>query len=144
MTLAWVRLDSAIGMNDKILALIADKTFNETKRWKATTSYMVALGWCGQQETDGNVRREALSFVHGDPKTAEILVKHELWDVTETGWRIHNYGERQQLRATTQARSDASSVAGSIGACARHHVKDCWQNGKCRMIPKPKGLPNVA
>jgi hypothetical protein len=144
MTLAWVRLDSAIGMNDKILALIADKTFNETKRWKATTSYMVALGWCGQQETDGNVRREALSFVHGDPKTAEILVKHELWDVTETGWRIHNYGDRQQLKATTKIKKDAQSVSGSYAACAHWHVAECWQNGVCRRIKKPKGLAHAS
>lgn len=128
MALPWVRLDSSIASHDKVLALLSDPS---PKRWQAAASYMFALGWCGEHGTDGRVPTSALPFVHGTTGTAALLVKYGLWDEHDiTGYRIHNYAERQQLTTITEAKRVAASAAGRKAACIRHHGPDCgcWKD----------------
>jgi hypothetical protein len=118
--LGWVRLDSQIGSHDKILELLAAES---PKRWQAAFSYCCALGWSALQDTDGRIPRSALTFVHGTPGTAQLLVTHRLWDEVDGGWMIHNYLTRQ-MPAEARARSSRKAN------CVRWHGSDCgcWKD----------------
>ena len=128
MTLPWVRLDSSIASHDKILRLVSDPS---PQRWQAAASYMFALGWSGLQGTDGKILREALPFVHGNAKTARLLVKHGLWLEAVSGFQIVNYGERQQLSAVSDAKTKQLATAAQKANCNRWHGDSCWKAGKC-------------
>lgn len=128
MPLPWVRLDSSIASHDKVLSLLSDPS---NKRWQAIASYMFALGWSGQQGTDGRIPASSLPFVHGTTTTARLLVKYGLWDEndTGTGWIIHNWAERQQSIAVHDGYRNARVTAGRKANCVRWHGKDCgcWE-----------------
>jgi len=130
MPLPWVRLDTNIATHDKFLALLADPS---PRRYQAGLSYVFALGWSGGQGTDGHIPTAALPMIHGTTATARLLVSYGLWDNGSTGgWQIHNYAERQQLAATTDA-IRAAQRAGALRAnCVRWHGPDCgcWQRDK--------------
>jgi hypothetical protein len=129
VSLPWVRLDSHIGSHDKILNLLADPS---PKRWQAAFSYTCALGWAGDQGTDGAVPRVALNFVHGTTTTARLLVVYRLWEETPTGWQIVNFMERQQLSSVTAAKQESRRVAAEKANCTRWHGKSCWtKEGGC-------------
>jgi hypothetical protein len=128
MALPWVRLDSSIASHDKILSLIGDPS---PARWQAVASYMFALGWSGLQETDGRIPVAALPFVHGNAKTARLLVKHRLWIEAVTGFQIVNYGSRQQLSSASEAKVAQLALASLKANCVRWHGDSCWKAGKC-------------
>lgn len=130
MALPWVRLDSHIGSHDKVLALLADPS---SKKWQAAFSYCCALGWSGDQGTDGYIPKTALPFVHATAATARLLVKYGLWDENRlgTGWDIRNFASRQELSAITAGKREARRVASEKANCSRWHGKDCWTPKGC-------------
>jgi hypothetical protein len=127
MTLPWVRLDSNIASHDKILNLLADPA---PVRWQAMTSYVCALGYAGGHGTDGKIPAAALGFVHGNARTARLLVKYGLWREVTSGWEIVNYVARQELAAVSAGKRAAQQVAGKKAACTRWHGPDCgcWRD----------------
>lgn len=129
MALPWVRLDSHIGSHDKILSLLADPS---PKRWQAFSSYVCALGWSGDQGTDGKIPPVALGFVHGTAATARLLVKYRLWAEATNGWEIVNYAERQELTVITAGKQEARRIAAEKANCSRWHGKDCWSERGCQ------------
>lgn len=128
MALPWVRLDSHIGSHDKILALLSDPS---AKRWQAAFSYVAALGWSGDQGTDGAIPQAALPFIHGNATTARLLVKHRLWTEALTGWTIVNFLERQEMAAVTAGKRESRRVAAEKANCARWHGPTCWGERGC-------------
>jgi len=128
MGLAWVRLDANISTHDKILHLLSDPS---AQKWQAAFSYVCALGWSGGQGTDGRIPNAALGIVHGNAKTARLLVKYRLWEEATAGYSIVNFGTRQQLNSATEAIRTAQSQGGKQGNCKRHHGELCWKNGRC-------------
>lgn len=128
MGLPWVRLDSNIATHDKILHLVGDPS---SLRWQAAASYMFALGWSGGQGTDGKIPTAALGFVHGNAKTARLLVKYRLWNEVSGGFQIVNFERRQQTNDLTETIRTSQSEGGKRGACKRHHGETCWRAGKC-------------
>jgi hypothetical protein len=128
MALPWVRLDSHIASHDKILALLSDPS---PKRWQAAFSYTCALGWSGDQGTDGAVPQIALPFVHGTTTTARLLVKYRLWEEGLTGWTIVNFLERQEMAAVTAGKRESRRVAAEKANCARWHGPECWGSRGC-------------
>ena len=132
MSLPWVRLDSHIGSHDKILNLLADPS---QRRWQAAFSYCCALGWSGDQGTDGFIPKVALNFVHGTTNTARLLVTYQLWAEELTGWSIVNFIERQEMSAVTAGKREAARVAGQKANCVRWHGPKCWRDGNgCRHV----------
>jgi hypothetical protein len=115
--LPWVRLDANIASHDKIVALIASGPTG----YRAVTVYLFALAWSGGQGQDGHVPKAVLPLLHGTGAIADLLVKHELWDVQGTeGWAIRNFAERQELAATTAAKREQARRA----AHRRWHPND--------------------
>ena len=128
MGLPWVRLDSNIATHDKILYLISDPS---SLRWQAAFSYVCALGWSGGQGTNGKIPTAALGIVHGNAKTARLLVKYRLWSEVSGGFQIVNFDKRQQTSDVTESIRALQSEGGKRGNCKRHHGETCWRNGKC-------------
>lgn len=126
--LPWYRMDSNIASNDKILHLLADPSRD---RWQAAASYMFACGWSQGQGTDGRVPSVALGFVHGNAKTARLLVKYRLWTEAVSGYQIVNFGERNPSSELAEAAKSAQSLGGRRGNCKRHHGDLCWKDGRC-------------
>lgn len=126
MALPWVRLDSHIASHDKILNLLADPS---PKRWQAAFSYVCALGWSGDQGTDGRIPPTALPFVHGTAATARLLVKHDLWDEALVGWTIRNFALRQEMAVVTAGKREMKRMAAEKGNCSRWHGPKCWKEG---------------
>ena len=126
MALEWVRLDTNIATNDKILALIGERKGQETA-W----TYVCSLAYTGLQETDGLIPRAALPFIHGTPADAANLVKHGLWEEHPKGWIVRNWADRQQTKAVTDTVRRKKSQGGKKGNCERWHGPECWQNDHC-------------
>jgi len=110
MPLPWVRLDSNIASNHKILALLAERD-----GYRAAFTYVCALGYCGSHGTDGFIVTNALGFVHGTLNVTRLLTKYGLWIEAPGGWLINDWQEYQQSTAETQERR----VRAQAGAAAR-------------------------
>ena len=126
--LPWIRLDANISTHDKILHLLSDPS---TLRWQAAFSYVCSLAWSGGHATDGKIPSAALGIVHGNQKTARILVKYRLWTEASGGFQIVNFALRQQTSEVSDAIHKAQSEGGKRGNCRRHHGETCWRAGKC-------------
>lgn len=111
MAMNWFRVDTGIGTHDKILELTEDPQATPANRYRAAFSYVAAIGWAVDQETDGRIPQAALKLIHGTPTTAKLLVAHRLWEPTAGGWQIRNFATRQPTGATSAERSDAARKA---------------------------------
>lgn len=121
MGLPWVRLDSAIGQNPKIIALAVQG------QWRAISVYMIALGWCGQQSTAGYIPATALPFIHATRREAKHLTEVGLWHPSDIGdgWIVNDWADYQP--STTYAQQ--ASVKAKKGNCVRWHghACGCWK-----------------
>lgn len=115
MSLPWIRLDTNLPTNAKILALagLGDKGL------ASAFVYIASIAHSGGHGTDGFIAKAALPFVHGKPTHARMLVEARLWTPVDGGWQIVNYGERNLVGASAQALSEVRSAAGRRGAEAR-------------------------
>lgn len=76
-----------------------------------------AGSWCAQQLTDGDVPKDFLRVLGGKPKDAQALVDVGLWDVTEKGWRFHDWSRfqpsKEQVLAERRSNAARQQVARS-------------------------------
>lgn len=113
--LPWVRLDSGIARNHKILALLDMKD-----GYRAVTSYVFGLGYSGEQGTNGFIPRNALPFIHARATEAQRLVQVGLWHADPGGWLINDWLEYQpsneaSIARSTRARAAAAARWGKTG-----------------------------
>jgi hypothetical protein len=127
--LPWVRLDSNLATHDKILALLSDRTAPRGDRYQAAWSYTCSMGYAGGHGTDGLLPFDALPFIHGTRKTAELLVRHHLWAPDPLGWRLPTWDTRQQSEAVSRATKNAQRAGALKANCHRWHGADCkcWE-----------------
>lgn len=114
MPLPWVRLDTSMPDNPKILALaeIGDRGLAAAFVWACSLAYS------GKHGLDGFIPRGALSRLNGKASHARLLVDAGLWKDAGNGWEINGWDEFQESTAETQARS----------AKARHAANKRWGN----------------
>lgn len=127
MSLPWFRLDTNVASHDKMLALLDDPSPPGVK-YRALWSWVAAIGWSVDAETDGRIPRSAFPFVHATPATARLLVKYGLWDEEPPGYLIHNYARRNPLAHTVEQLREERRRAGAKSACLRWHGPDCWND----------------
>ena len=106
MPLNWVRLDSGIARNHKILALLDMKDGH-----RAVCAYTFGLGYCGEQGTDGFVPRNALPFIHARAADAARLVEVGLWHTDPGGWLVNDWKEYQPSNEESERRSTKARTA---------------------------------
>lgn len=108
MPLPWVRLDTSMPDNPKVLRMA------QTPAGKAAAFVWVcSLAYAGKHGTDGFIPPEALSRVNGTRGDATKLVEAGLWDADPTtgGWLIHGWCDFQISTEETQARSRRARTA---------------------------------
>ena len=115
MGLPWVRLDTGFPDNPKVLELL------DRGKHRALVAYVCSMAWAGRQETRGLIPRSALPFLHATKREAAELVRARLWDETDQGWSIHDFGEYQLTNVTQAQRHNAAVIA----ACKRWHAQPC-------------------
>ena len=101
MPLPWVRLDTAMPDNPKVLALAAlgDRGLSAAFVWACSLAYS------GKHGLDGFIPKEALPRLNGKQAHARLLVEHRLWKDEGIGWSINGWDEFQESTVETQARS---------------------------------------
>lgn len=125
MGLEWVRLDTNIGTNDKVVDLLA-----QPNGAKAFALYICALGWCGGQTTDGLVKRNMLPLLHGSEKLADLLVDVGLWVHDEAGaYKFPTWERRQEPAIAREVKRTMQQQSAKRTNCLRWHGKECgcWQ-----------------
>lgn len=106
MPLPWIRLDTSMPDNPKVLRLLAMKEGH-----RAAFVWCCSLAYAGKHGTDGLIEEFALARVNGRRVDAQRLVDVGLWEAVDGGWQIHAWAEFQESTGETQARSERARVA---------------------------------
>lgn len=104
--LPWVRFDTSLPDNPKILELVEIKDGRS-----AAFVYCCSLAYAGKHGTDGFIPKWALSRINGRPVDAVKLVAVRLWNEVDGGWEINGWAERQESTDETQARRERAQKA---------------------------------
>ncbi len=107
MALPWVRLDTSIWSNPKILHLVDSNREGRA----AAFVWICSICYSGEHGTDGFIASSALARVNGKPVHAKLLVEHQFWKDEGVGWTIHDYDKYQESNAETKARADQARKA---------------------------------
>ena len=129
MPLPWIRLDTSMPDNPKILELLAERDGH-----RAAFVWTCCLTYCGKHGTDGFLPRNAAPFVHGKSADFARLVAVGLLNAVPGGWEVHGWNEFQESNEATQARSERARRA----AAAR------WSKDETRSAarrPTKRGVP---
>lgn len=105
MGLPWVRLDTQMPSNPKVLELTTDG------KWRAAFVYVAGLAYAGQHGTDGYLPPTCLMFLHGTRKEAAELVKVGLWHDDTGGWYINGWDDFQLSDEAARLRSKKAREA---------------------------------
>jgi len=106
MPLPWIRLDTSMPDNPKVLRLLAMKEGH-----RAAFVWCCSLAYAGKHGTDGLIEEFALGRLNGRTVDARRLVDVGLWDVAEGGWQIHDWSDFQESTEETQRRSERAREA---------------------------------
>lgn len=106
MSKVWVRLDTALPRNHKILTLL-----ESAKGRESGFVYCCSLAYCGEQGLDGFIPRNALPFIHAKPIDAKRLVEVGLWIEQPGGWIINGWLDHQPTDEKDQIRSERARKA---------------------------------
>lgn len=118
MALPWVRLETALPTNPKILALVEDRAY------QAITAYVCSLSYSGHQGTAGFIPRAALPFIHARKSDAAKLVEVGLWVEGAGGWDINGWVDFQPTSEEIIRRKERAKKA----AAAR------WSKNELKVI----------
>ena len=104
--LSWVRVDSALASNHKVLALIAERGGDH-----ALNVYIFALGHIARQGLDGFLPEIALGLIHGRKRDADMLVDVGMWKQIPGGYEIPDWAEYQPSGEDSKRRSEKAKKA---------------------------------
>lgn len=104
--LSWVRVQSALSRNHKVLALLPQKGGD-----RALNVFIFGLGYCAEQGNNGFIPEAALGLFHGTPLTARLLVEVGMWHTCPGGWDVNDYAEYQPTDDAAKARSEKAKNA---------------------------------
>ena len=107
MPLPWIRLDTAMPDNPKILHLID----GHKEGMAAGFAWVSSLCYSGKVGTDGFISRSALSRTNAKAIHARLLVEYGFWIPDGGGWTVHDYLDHQQSTVDTQRRSEKAREA---------------------------------
>ena len=120
MSLPWVRLDTTIGDNPKILALMEDR------KYRAAWAYVLGIAYSGRHELNGFVPSVCLrNALYATTADAASLVDVGLWHETEGGWDINGWDEFQISGEEAQRRRQNAQTKSRKGNCVKYHGPDC-------------------
>lgn len=107
MGLPWIRLDTAMPDNPKLLGLLTEKDGH-----RAAFVWISCLAYSGKHETAGFIPREAAPFCHGRTSDFRLLTTHRMLTENAGGWDIDGWSEFQKATETaTERREHARKAA---------------------------------
>lgn len=104
--LSWVRIDSALASNHKVLALMSERGGDH-----ALCVYIFALGHSGRQGLDGFIPEIALGLIHGRKRDADLLVGVGMWKQVPGGFEVPDWAEYQPSGEDSRRRSEKARKA---------------------------------
>lgn len=132
MGTSWVRVDSNLAANHKVLALLEQRGGDH-----ALNVWVFGLGYCMNADNDGFVPKLALGLFHGSKKDAALLVEVGMWHELPGGWQIHDWREYQPSSEEAQKRSEKAKRA---AAKRWGHVE---QADESMLRPMPQAMPGA-
>lgn len=102
----WVRVDSNLAANHKVLALLEQRGGDH-----ALNIYVFGLGYCMNAGNDGFIPKLALGLFHGRAKDAQLLVEVGMWHELPGGWQVHDWAEYQPSSEEAVKRSEKAKRA---------------------------------
>jgi len=117
--LPWIRLDTAMFDNPKVLDLTEDGDH------RAVVLHLTSMCFAGAHGTSGHVPRNVLRRLGGTRADAVKLVKAGLWEMDADGYRIHDWDEYQMSDQESKGRR----MRAKKGGCVKNHgpACGCWQ-----------------
>jgi len=109
MGLPWVRLDTTMPDNPKILRLL-----DERDGHRAAFVWLCCLTYSGKHGTDGFIPRNAMPFVHGKAADFTRLVAVEALNTVPGGWEIPGWREFQESNEASERRREKAQRAAAI------------------------------
>ncbi|NIH70505.1 hypothetical protein [Auritidibacter ignavus] len=114
--LKWVRVETAIPRNPKILELIGSKGGH-----RAAAVYIFSLAYSGENGTFGFIPKAGLPFIHATTKDANTLVRAKLWEAVDGGWVIPDWDEYQPSKEYMEELSAKRREAANARWSRQHH-----------------------
>lgn len=106
MGLPWIRLDTTMPDNPKVLGLLAQKDGH-----RAAFVWVCCMAYAGKHETAGFVTREAARVVHARSTDLRLLCTHDLLTETAGGWQINGWDEFQLTSPEALRRKEKAQKA---------------------------------
>lgn len=109
MGLPWIRLDTSMPDNPKVLELLAERDGRAT-----AFVWACCLTYCGKHGTDGFIPRGAMPFVHAKTQDMRRLVAVGLLNEVAGGWEVRGWAEFQESNDVTQKRRERAQKAAAV------------------------------
>ena len=109
MGLPWVRLDTSMPDNPKILGMLTERAGKA-----AAFVWVCCMCYSGKHGTDGFIPREALSRVNGTTAEMRLLVQHSALKVVPGGWLIPGWDEFQLSDEDAKKRREKAQKAAAV------------------------------
>lgn len=109
MALPWIRLDTSMPDNPKILGLLTQREGH-----RAAFVWICCLAYAGKHGTDGFIPREAAPFVHARPSDFARLCAESALKEVPGGWVIPGWDEYQESSTEAQDRRERAQRAAAI------------------------------
>lgn len=103
--MAWIRLQTTMFENPKILNLKDDK------QWRAIVAHLEAMTYTGRNALAGYIPASALRLLHITETDARRLVAEGLWKVAPGGWEINGWNDFQLADEDAIKRSEKAKKA---------------------------------
>lgn len=121
--LKWIRIDTQMFENPKLLYL------KEDKQYRAIVVHLEGMAYSGRHALAGFIPKAALRVIGATTADANRLVNANLWHIAPGGWQIHDWDEHQLSAEDMQKRRDRAQK----GAAVR------WKKGD----PSPNNVVNL-
>ena len=109
MGLPWIRLDTAMPDNPKLLGLLTEKDGH-----RAAFVWVCCMAYAGKHDTAGFIPREAVPRVNGRAADMARLVAVDLLIECAGGWDVKGWDEYQLSDESAQARREKAKKAATI------------------------------
>jgi hypothetical protein len=117
MGLPWIRLDTSMPDNPKILGLLEERDGH-----RAAFVWVCCMAYAGKHGTDGFIPKSAARFIHGRASDFARLVDVSALKVVPGGWEIPGWDEFQVSDEAAKARRDKAQKAAAVRWSKTEHA----------------------
>lgn len=103
--LSWIRLDTTIFENPKLLYL------QEDQQYRAIVAHLQGMCYSARHGLAGFIPKAALRVIGAKPADAQRLVTAGLWTPAPGGWQVNGWAEYQLANEEAARRSEKAKKA---------------------------------